>query len=306
MKSPVEIHFKPLIIYHGGCRDGFCAAWVAKRYYAGRGVECDFFPAVYGQPAPNCSGRCVYLLDFSYPLDVMKKIASEASEVYILDHHKTAEAILSGDTIGGAVRLVHFDMNQSGARLAYNYFFGTFPEPLASNWLVDYVEDRDLWRFALPESKKINAFISTIPLDFKEWDSASHLTLLEAVQRGKAVEAKVKNYVEEVKKNAFRTIFEGYNVPVVNAPQVDISELVGELAAGEGIDGKSESFAMGWFQRSDGMFQYSLRSRGDFDVSELAKRYGGGGHKNAAGFQTAEMVHRMVVSPPEPGAAKDA
>jgi oligoribonuclease NrnB/cAMP/cGMP phosphodiesterase (DHH superfamily) len=29
---------------------------------------------------------------------------------------------------------------------------------------------------------------------------------------------------------------------------------------------------------------YSLRSRGDFDVSVIAKAFGGGGHKNAAGF----------------------
>jgi len=28
----------------------------------------------------------------------------------------------------------------------------------------------------------------------------------------------------------------------------------------------------------------SLRSQGDLDVSEIAKRHGGGGHKNAAAF----------------------
>ena len=42
---------------------------------------------------------------------------------------------------------------------------------------------------------------------------------------------------------------------------------------------------------SDGRFQYSLRSRGDFDVSELAKKHGGGGHKGAAGFVVDELVH---------------
>jgi hypothetical protein len=71
-------------------------------------------------------------------------------------------------------------------------------------------------------------------------------------------------------------------VPIVNAPQVDISELVGFLCNGE-------TFAMGWWQRSDGKFSVSLRSRGDFDVSELAKAHGGGGHRNAAGFLTESM-----------------
>lgn len=39
-----------------------------------------------------------------------------------------------------------------------------------------------------------------------------------------------------------------------------------------------------WFRDRD-MFQVSLRSVGDFDVSTIAKQYGGGGHKNAAGFR---------------------
>jgi nanoRNase/pAp phosphatase (c-di-AMP/oligoRNAs hydrolase) len=94
---------------------------------------------------------------------------------------------------------------------------------------------------------------------------------------GEVVEDKIRHYVTEVAKNARRVTFEGHNVPLVNAPQVDISELVGFLSAGE-------TFAMGWWQRADGKFSYSLRSRGDFDVSELAKRHGGGGHRNAAGF----------------------
>ena len=42
--------------------------------------------------------------------------------------------------------------------------------------------------------------------------------------------------------------------------------------------------------RGHGVFNYSLRSKGDFDVSELAKRHGGGGHKNAAGFQSPALL----------------
>jgi phosphoesterase RecJ-like protein len=32
-------------------------------------------------------------------------------------------------------------------------------------------------------------------------------------------------------------------------------------------------------------YKVSLRSRGEVDVEQLARRHGGGGHKNAAGFQ---------------------
>ena len=36
----------------------------------------------------------------------------------------------------------------------------------------------------------------------------------------------------------------------------------------------------------DGRYKVSLRSRGDVDVEQVARRHGGGGHKNAAGFTT--------------------
>ena len=113
-------------------------------------------------------------------------------------------------------------------------------------------------------------------LQFSAWD------FWVADEPAPAVEAKIANYIAEVRKNARRITFEGYDVPIVNAPQVDISELVHAMTTGE-------TFAMGWWQRADGLFSYSLRSVGDFDVSELAKRHGGGGHKNAAGF-TSTMI----------------
>ena len=48
-----------------------------------------------------------------------------------------------------------------------------------------------------------------------------------------------------------------------------------------------------WYQQADGMFRVSLYTdRNDVDVSEIAKAYGGGGHKKAAGFRVD--VHGMI------------
>lgn len=69
------------------------------------------------------------------------------------------------------------------------------------------------------------------------------------------------------------------------------SELVGKLAEGP------VPFAVGWFQRGDGKYAYSLRSRGEYDVSKLAVRYGGGGHRNAAGFQSDEPPDALFAKP---------
>ncbi len=69
-----------------------------------------------------------------------------------------------------------------------------------------------------------------------------------------------------------------YEVPVVNAT-VLFSDIAGELA-------KGKPFGACYFDRADGKRQWSLRSSPDgVDVSEIAKLYGGGGHKNAAGFE---------------------
>lgn len=240
---------KELVIYHGGCRDGFAAAWVLNTALGADGA--DFHAGYYGQDPPDVSARRVTLVDFSYPRDVLVRMA--------------------------AVAKVVFDLERSGAGIAWDYCNPGQPRP----WLVDYVEDRDLWRNRLPQSPEVNAWISALPFDFATWDQQAKMPLTAAIEAGTAVGLKIQQYVREMRKNAQRIVFEGHNVPIVNCPQLDISELLDSLA-------KGEPFAMGWWQRHDGVFQYSLRSRGDFDVSTLARKHGGGGHKNAAGFELHE------------------
>ena len=261
----------PLIVYHAACRDGFCAAWVAKKAFG----DIEAFPAQYGDVPPDATGRNVYILDFSYPRDVLLRMKEQATHLQVLDHHRTAEEALRG------LDFCTFDMERSGAGLAWDVLCGG-----ERPWIVNYVEDRDLWRKALPFTEEVNAYISTLPFDLKEWDEVYDdiEAMYVVVESGAAVLAKVAQYVREVKKNALRVEFMGYNVPCVNAPQVDISELLSALCEGE-------KFSIGWWRRSDGFFQYSLRTRDpDFDVSALAKQMGGGGHRGAAGFVSPTLL----------------
>ncbi len=43
-------------------------------------------------------------------------------------------------------------------------------------------------------------------------------------------------------------------------------------------------FAGVYYDKPDGSQTWSLRSIGEFDVAAVAKTFGGGGHRNAAGF----------------------
>lgn len=276
----------PLVIYHGSCRDGFCAAWVCER--ALREAKPVFFEATYGQPAPLplIEGRNVLIVDFSYPLETMKEIAFAARSLLVLDHHKTAAealAAFAAPETRPSNTVVVFDMNRSGAGLAWDHFAlaqGTRP------MIVDYVEDRDLWRHALPHSKEVNAYLSTLPFTFEAWTVAEELGVHRARSAGEFILGAIDQSVRESVKHARPVNFEGYEIPCINATHA-ISEVLNKLASEPILPAP---FAMGWFQRKDGVFQYSLRSIGDFDVSALAKKYGGGGHKNAAGFQSNTLI----------------
>jgi hypothetical protein len=276
----------PLVIYHGNCMDGFGAAWAAHYTFQG---NAEYLPAVHGQAndveplSARVRNRDVLILDFSYPRHFLNELATEARSLVVLDHHKTAQQDLEG--FEGAL----FDMNRSGAGITWDTLNQDAP---GRPPLIDYIEDRDLWRFALPDSKAINAWIGCVDFTFEAYDELSVDLMVrprEVRLRGEAVLRKVERYVTEMAKQARFVTFGGHSVPSVNAPYINTSELVGHLAE-HPQDGEHVPFAIGWFRDHEGVFRYSIRSRGDFDVSALAKQYGGGGHKNAAGFSSRELL----------------
>ena len=259
---------KPIILYHAKCPDGIASAWAAWKKL---GTSAEYQPVQYGEQPPDVTGRDVYIVDFSFPRQVLLDMAEKANRVTLLDHHKTAEADLKD--LEHPKLEIHFDMNKSGATLTWGHFFGGEP-----CWLVQYAEDRDLWRHALPGSKEVNAYLQALPHDFGTLSQVFEKGLEAAKEAGIGCLTWVRYYVDSTKKLSYQARFLGYDsIPVVNAPYTAISEVVGELSEGH-------PFAMGWHVREDGKIVYSLRSRGDFDVSALAKTCGGGGHKNAAGF----------------------
>lgn len=290
---------RPLVIYHANCWDGFCAAWIARKALG----DIEAFPAHYGTPPPDVRERVVYVLDFAYPYEVMERLVTNARRTVVLDHHKTAMAALDGLHQPETGIDVWFDMTKSGGRLAWEWFWhSTFAHqriddrfwPFAvrvdrAPWLVDYTEDRDLWRHALPETEAINAALRSYPLDFDLWDQFAQKDPISTfAYEGRAIRRRERQIVEDHVRNARLESFsllaggpvaaDDLRVPVVNATTL-FSEIAGELAIGH-------PFAACYFDRQDGKRQWSLRSAPDgVDVSEIAKAHGGGGHKHAAGFE---------------------
>ena len=277
-----------VVIYHANCPDGFAAAWSARRAHPGSAVSGDieFVPAQYGDAPPDVTGKHVVVVDFSFPRSVLLEMDTKANSMVVLDHHKTAQKDLAG------LPFCVFDMDRSGARIAWEHWFGTEDVPA----LIRYVEDRDLWRFALPWSREVSAYMSTLPRTFEALDDLHSRLEDEGVrvvgELGSIALRVTSQYVQAQLPRAQTVRIYGYDVPCINTTFA-VSELVGELA-------KSTPFAAGWFQREDGKFVYSLRSSADssVDVSAIAKYYGGGGHAHAAGF-TTDTLHEPIQGEPE-------
>lgn len=268
---------EPLVISHGSCFDGFTAAWIADKHWrpAGPGVSPEHFFATYGKPAPlvtQVRGRHVLMVDFSYPRPVVELMATVAMSLIVLDHHKTARADLEG--LGYAL----FDEKRSGAAIAWDVLTRGKPRPA----LVDYVQDRDLWTNSLPQTHEVTAWMSAVKMDFLSWDLlAEEVSCGIAAQKGASVLAYIEQYGRKARAEVTFEEVGGYKVPCINLPYMNCSEHVHELLN----EHENVAFAVGYFRRGDGRWQFSLRSRPGFDVSEIAKWYGGGGHAQAAGFE---------------------
>lgn len=280
-----KAHKRPLIIYHGNCADGFGAAWCFWRKYKD---EADYVAGVYQQPPPDVTGRDVYLVDFSYKRAVVEQMFQTANTVTLIDHHKTAiedlhplfERIQTDELAYGLNKRAGWfcDLERSGATLAWDYLFPNEDRPL----LLGHIEDRDLWRFKLPCTREIQAFVFSHEYTFSTWDrlmSAGPVELLQMTAAGAAIERKHhKDVAELVGVCKRRMVIGGYDVPVASLPYTMGSD-AGHLMA------KGERFAACYWDTAEGRV-FGLRSSDDgLDVSEVAKGYGGGGHARAAGFK---------------------
>lgn len=298
-----------VVVSHAPCIDGTASALVF--YICRRSgilpVATRFIPTRHGYTASliettkDCS---VYMVDFSLPKKDLLELKKKAASLQVLDHHVTAQNELKG------LDFCLFDMSRSGAQLALDYVNATFGAEIdlqqaypSLRLLIDYVGDRDLWRFALPDSKLINHAISTLPLFndeetadevFSVWLTYAALPEDKFLERTKTEGELVARKLETVVTTACswavvgqllgRTEF----VPIVNIIPQYVSETLNRI-----LVESQAPYAIGWYFDGN-KYVYSLRSLGTVDVSAIAKQYGGGGHASAAGFLSRDFFIRTA------------
>ncbi len=260
------------VIYHGECPDGFSAAWIAWKKF---GDNAEYIPGHHGEiPPEGLVGKEIYFLDFVYPVNEMKKIVEENKKVVVIDHHKSAEE---------SVKMAHeyiYEMDHSGSALAWRYFY---PD-LAVPWFIRYIEDMDIWKLELPDVFAVAMVVNTVEKSFDTWtklakDFDDEFTRNQQIEQGKIMLKYEKKLMDEIMDSNKEIVqFEGYEIYAVNAPHAFASQM------GNFLCKEKPPLAIVW-QWSGSKLEVSLRSDGSVDVSEIAKKYGGGGHKAAAGFR---------------------
>ena len=267
--------------FHAGCPDGFGAAWAVWRAWGGdaryvaRGHEDAFDPRAH-------EGEVVVFVDIAPPPEALDELSELAAQLVVLDHHVSARdrfAACGGLDAAHARRghRIRFDLDHSGAVLAWNHFHAADPPPL-----LLYVEDQDLWSWRLPDSEAVNAAIGSYARDFESWERLAARPSAELAAEGLPILRANRQEVEHALQAAHPVAIGARRAEAVNARTLRAQ--IGHALAERG------AFGVPWgavYRIAADRVDVSLYSIGDLDVAAVAARYGGGGHRNAAGFNVS-------------------
>lgn len=269
---------KHCILYHSSCYDGFGAAFAAWKEFKEGAI---YLPCSYGFDPPEevFQGKndTIFILDFSFDEKTLLELKNVCNRVVLIDHHKTAQEKL--EPLKGKYDWldIHFDMNKSGALMAWEYFQSDIKGRVPYNELIAHISDRDLWKFEMEGTEEVHKALVSYPMDFKLWDN---FNVEELKKEGTVLKRMYDQLISGICDKMFIGTIAGYEVPMVNTT-IAWSEVGNELCKRYFAYKFAASFTV-----FEDQVMWSLRSIGDFDVSEIAKKFGGGGHKNAAGFKT--------------------
>jgi len=263
--------------FHNDDMDGWASSAIVGLKHKNDNVEYHGYN--YEPNLPLVDGYdIVYMLDCSSIWQDMAYLIRNNKKFVWIDHHAkkiwdTYEKI--GEGIEG---LRDTESNHSACVLTWNYLFGAKPLPE----MLKYVEDLDIWKWKYPLTEPINTclhndFLGNRDLIIQamgDWEMDE-----KAIIDTGLIQLKMrKKQIEYILENLRTKTFHGHKTGVVNSP-VHQSFIGHEmLEQNPDID-----IAMIWYARKD-LVTISLRSRGDVDVSKIASKYGGGGHKPASGF----------------------
>lgn len=283
--------YKTVILYHFKCMDGSGARYAAWKKF---GDDALYLPAQYGQDLPEFEKGpdvTVYLLDFSASREALESLRSVCKRVRVIDHHVTAQEALQDDPDA------FFDMSKSGAVLAWEEFHPNDPIPM----LLQYIQDRDLWKFELDNTQQIHAGLGTLRGNMQVWNNYVEQPISEHVDdmlellavKGQLLLDRDRDTVSDKVPSMVKVIdFLGYKAGIINTAEL-VSEVGDAICRDKTLN---VDLALMWVTTKDGGVVISMRSLpgSNVDVATICKKYGGGGHFHSSGmrvtFETLQMI----------------
>lgn len=264
---------RPLVMYDGHDTDGFCGAWLFHKFFNG---EVDFIALDHYDPPPDVEDRVAFLVDMSFPKDQMDEMAKSARDFHVFDHHENSRECADQP-------YMHWDDQECGASLVDKWITGNSH---LTNWIVQYVRDRDLWLKELEWTEEVSATIRAHPREFDSWNELELAGIQSAKKIGSYLVNERNVYVKQKVRHAFNVLIDYSTwMMAVNAPMLHCSDLCNAIV------NEYNRPAICFVLEGD-TWKYSLRSRYDLPaVDKYAASQGGGGHRNASGFKLPRLIY---------------
>lgn len=305
---------KSAVLYHYPCPDGAFAALAAHLYFSATSTTCPptlFFPnTVYTplrvQDLPLSDIHTAYLLDFVGPPGFVKDLSSKLECVVVLDHHKTALETFKLETSVNVTKVI--DMDRSGATIAFDFFkdkllaLADYGQTIRKfehvRPLFNYIEDADLWKWNLRNSKAFSSGLKDLNIEFNAnlnpslFQQLLSLDLDSVIKQGLLSLSHKQRLIDEVLNQSYEIALGGGDFGRCLAANADsVTELRSEL--GHQLANKSCRMNLRGIGavvygvpelKNDQMLKISLRSIDHEDTTPISQKFGGGGHRNASSF----------------------
>ena len=278
---------KALVYYHNDM-DGKCSAAIVKRVLQDK-ADLKFVPLQYDDPVelPKDIWEYwrVYILDFTLPERQMDELCNllPRADVIWIEHHitqlvkyETKYSHLAGVRKNGV----------AACELTWRFMYGEFNEMPEA---VMYIANRDIWKLEDENT-----------LYFYEWLINSmggpQQTLWELLLENKKVpsgimergqllrDARINQMKKDIKSLGYDAEIDGHRCFKVNYSSYESISDAGRFIC----DDLGYPVAVIYHYKKNSVGKlvkiFGLRSNDDVDVSEIAVKRGGGGHKRAAGF----------------------
>ena len=269
--------------FHGADDDGKSSAAIVKAKYS----DATLIGINYGEPFPweKIEPKdTVFVVDFCVePIEEMIELSKKSDLVWI-DHHKSSlEQAASVGFNPDGLRMI----GRSGCELTWEFLFHGKQMPLAIHLIGRY----DVWDHTDP---RVLPFMygmrleDTRPSNDGLWDNllSEDTDVLEKIlARGNiAFPYQVKEDERYAKSSSFEAEFEGYRAICLNVSPSN------SLMFDSVWDEENHDVMLAFVFRGDKVKASVYTTRADIDCSKIALKLGGGGHKEAAGFEVKDAA----------------